>query len=374
MNGDGLLAAAELRSAAMAEWLADLVACESPSNDAVALARCADLLAGYGAEAFGYPPERVVVDGRTHLLWRPGATATVLLLGHYDTVWPLGTLADWPYTVDGDRATGPGTFDMKAGIVQMLAAVALARVPDRVALLLTADEEIASGTSRALIEEQAGTVGAVLVGEPSADGGRLKTARKGGATYRLRVTGRAAHAGLEPERGVNATVELAHQVTGLAALADPAWGTTVTPTVLSGGTTTNTVPESAQVAVDVRAWTATEQDRVDAALRGLAPVLPGARLEVSGGVHRRPLEETASGALHALAERAADDVGLELPPPARSGGASDGNLTAALGIPTLDGLGAVGEYPHGRGEYVLLSALAPRAALLARLLQLLAAR
>ena len=362
-----LAAAAGRLAAGMIDQLAALVARESPSSDGAALAACADLTGRLGYDAFGYPPRRVEVGGRVHLLWRRPA-ARVLLLGHYDTVWPVGTLAGWPFAVDGDRATGPGAFDMKAGIVQMFAAVRLLGAPESVAMLLTADEEVGSATSRDLIEAEARTVAAVLVGEPSAGGGRPKLARKGAASYVLRAAGRAAHAGLEPEAGVNATLELAHQVTALPLLGDPGAGTTVTPTVLDGGTTANTVPESAGVAVDVRAWTAAEQDRVDAALRALEPVLPGASLTVAGGIHRRPLEESSGRELLAVARAAAAELGMVLPPPARVGGASDGNLTAAVGIPTLDGFGAVGAHPHARGEYVNVPDLPRRAALLARTL------
>lgn len=202
----------------MIDWLRELVSCESPSNSEAALARCADLLTGWGDEAVGRPAHRIVRNAGPHLLWRapdPG----VLLLGHFDTVWPLGTLTDWPMTVVDGVARGPGVFDMKAGIVQMLTAVELVTDVSRVSVLLTCDEEIGSLTSRDLIEDEARRAGAVLVCEPSADGGAVKIARKGCASYQVAVAGRASHAGLEPELGVNAGIELAHQVLALEPLA-----------------------------------------------------------------------------------------------------------------------------------------------------------
>jgi glutamate carboxypeptidase len=235
-------------------------------------------------------------------------------------------------------------------------------------VLLTGDEETGSRTSRGLIEEEARWAGAALVCEPSADGGAVKVARKGTAGYRVTVTGRAAHAGLEPELGVNAGVELAHQVLALAAVAAPADGTTVTPTVLAAGTTPNTVPEMAILHVDVRGWSRSELNRADRAIRGLTPRLPGAVLAVSGGINRYPLEGAAAQALLATAQAAAWDIGLPPPEGVRSGGGSDGNFTSAIGVPTLDGLGAVGAHPHARSECVDVTAMPDRAALLAALI------
>ena len=211
----------------------------------------------------------------------------MLLLGHFDTVWPVGTTALRPFSVDGDVATGPGVFDMKAGIVQGLFAMS-ALTGSGVELLLTSDEELGSPTSRGLVEEAARGVDAVLVLEPSADGA-LKLARKGTGGYRIDVHGHAAHAGLEPERGVNALVELAAHVLAAAALADAGAGTSVTPAVATAGTTANTVPARAAFTVDVRAWTEAELARVDRGIRALAPVASGASLSVSGGIDRPPL-------------------------------------------------------------------------------------
>jgi glutamate carboxypeptidase len=345
----------------MVDRLAQLVACESPSGVPHALERCADLLTAWGDDAFGRRAERVECDGMPHLVWR-APKPTVLVLGHFDTVWPLGTVADWPMTVRDGVASGPGVFDMKAGIVQALAAVELVADSSKVSLLLTSDEEIGSIASRSLIEEEARQVKAVLVCEPSADGGAVKVARKGVAGYRVIVKGRAAHAGLEPELGVNAGIELAHQVLALKELSAPANGTTVTPTVLAAGTTANTVPEEASVYVDVRGWTRSELDRVDAGIRRLAPRLPGAALAIDGHVNRYPLESTVALPMLDVAQAAARDIGLPPPDGVRSGGASDGNLTAALGVPTLDGLGAVGAHPHARSEWVDVTAMPDRAA------------
>lgn len=351
------------------EQLERLVATESPSEDIDLIRRCATAVADLVHDVLGERPQTLDVDGRPHLLLRSGAPQPVLLLAHLDTVWPARTIERWPFSVDGDWASGPGVFDMKAGLVQGLHAMGISSVAG-VDLLVTSDEEVGSPTSRALIEEQAARARAVLVLEPSVDGAP-KTARKGVSMYRLQVHGCASHAGLEPEAGVNALVELAGQIGTITALQDDAAGTTVTPTVAKAGTTTNTVPASAEVAVDVRAWTAGEQDRVHAALRALTPLLPGARLELHGGVNRPPLEAAASAALAELAVRCAGELGLDLPLGRAVGGGSDGNFTAGLGVPTLDGMGAVGSGAHVRGERASVSALAERALLVARLLQYL---
>jgi glutamate carboxypeptidase len=344
-----------------------LVMTESPSEDLALTARCADLVGDLVQELLGERPQRLEVEGRPHLLLRSGAERPILLLAHLDTVWPAGTVADWPFSVDGDWATGPGVFDMKAGLVQGLHAVRASGV-DGVDLLVTSDEEIGSPTSRALIEREARRARAVLVLEPGVEGAP-KIARKGVSMYRLLVHGRASHAGLEPEAGVNALVELAAQVGAVHALGSPEAGTSVTPTVARAGTTTNTVPAGAEFTIDVRAWTAGEQHRVDAALRSLAPTIPGASLELLGGVNRPPLEAAASTALMALAARCAGALGIVLPPGQAVGGGSDGNFTAGIGVPTLDGLGAVGHGAHARGERASVSALPERAVLVAALLR-----
>lgn len=352
----------------LVDELAALVRCESPSADLAATAACADVAAQIGRARLGQPPEKLGVGGRTHLRWRFGRSCRVLLLGHLDTVWPLGTLARWPFDVRGDRATGPGVFDMKAGVVQLFAVASQLDDLDGVWVLLTSDEEIGSATSRPLTQQAIRGAAAALVFEPSA-GGAVKTARKGVSQYTLRVAGRAAHAGLEPERGINAAVEAAHQVLAITALADPAAGTTVTPTVVSAGTVANAVPAAASVAVDVRAATVAEQQRVATALRGLRPVLGGAELSVQAGMTVPPLEAAASRELFALAREAAAEQGLPPLEGVAVGGGSDGNLTAAAGVPTLDGLGAVGGNAHAEGEWASLSAMPERSALAADLIR-----
>ncbi len=358
----------------MEQILADvaaLVAVESPSADLAAARRVVEAAEALVAERLGGAPVVVVAEGRPHLSW--GARdADVLVLGHLDTVWPLGTLDRWPFAVSEGRATGPGVFDMKGGVAIALAAVAACADRARVALLLTTDEEIGSPTSRGLIEASALGRRAVLVGEPP-QGLAVKTERKGVGMYTLRVTGRAAHAGLEPENGVNATVELAYQALAIAGLADPPNGTTVTPTVASSGTVGNVVPAAASLYVDVRGTTATALDRVDAALRGLTPVLPGAVLAVEGGVNRPPLEKAMAAGLYEHAVAAAAAAGLGELAQVSVGGASDGNFTASVGVPTLDGLGAVGGGAHAEGEWIDVAELPRRAALLAALLDRLLA-
>lgn len=347
--------------------LRELVECESPSFDLAAVARSADVAARVGASRLGTLPERIVLDGRTHLRWRLGGPTRVLLLGHHDTVWPLGSLATRPYTVEAGVLRGPGCFDMKAGLV--MAFHAAAALPDRagVTILVTGDEELGSPSSRALIEDEAAGATAALVLEASADGGALKTERKGVSLYEVLVHGRAAHAGLEPERGVNATLELAHQALAVSGFADPLAATTVTPTASRAGTTSNTVPAEGSFLVDVRVRTAAEQDRVDAAMRGLRPVLPGASLDLVGGPNRPPLEESASRALFARARDLARGLGLPDLLSASVGGASDGNFTACVGTPTLDGLGAVGGGAHADDEHVLVDELPGRTVLLTAL-------
>jgi glutamate carboxypeptidase len=366
-RGVRLRHAAKARLGEMIERLETLVAYESPTSDYEALGRCADILIPWGDAAVGRKAERITIEGHPHLLWASCSPA-VLLLGHFDTVWPMGTTDAWPFAIRGDTATGPGVFDMKTGIVQMLAAAELARDPARISILLTSDEETGSRTSRELIEREAERAGVVLVCEPSAEGGAAKIARKGVARYRVHIQGRASHSGLNPELGVNAAVELAFQVLSLASLTDPTSGTTVTPTILEAGTTINTVPESASIALDVRAWTRDELDSVCRSISDLGPHLDGATLSVRGGVTRYPLEEAATASLMGVAQSCARDVGLSLPDGVRSGGGSDGNLTGALGIPTLDGLGAVGGHAHSREEWVDLSVVPDRVALLATMI------
>ena len=358
----------ELRSRTpqLLEHLEALVAVESPSLDLAATAAAAQAADDLVLELLGSRCERFEDAGRVHLCWSGGGPTTVVLVTHVDTVWPLGTYARWPFSVDGDVATGPGAFDMKAGLVQGLHALSLLPDLTGVRVLITTDEEVGSPSSRALIEKAAHGARAALVLEPSA-AGALKSARKGVSMYELVVSGRAAHAGLEPEKGVNAGLELAHQLLALEVLADPAAGTTVTPTLLSAGTTTNTVPARATVAIDVRVPDVAEQSRVDVALRAARPTLPGASLELLGGPNRPPLPLSSSAELLDRARRLADGLGLPALRDVAVGGGSDGNFTAGIGIPTLDGLGAVGDGAHAEGEHVVISAMPERAALVAAL-------
>jgi glutamate carboxypeptidase len=368
MAGDAL---PERFRAALPAMLADieaLVTCESPSTDHAAVAASAEVVARIGTRLLGVAPERIVLDGCTHLRWRLGdGPSRVLLLGHHDTVWPLGTLATHPFDVTDGVLRGPGCVDMLAGLVLGLHAVATLADRSGVTILVTGDEELGSPSSRALVEAEAAGRAGALVLEAAAGGGALKTERKGVSRYRVEGIGLAAHAGLEPERGVNATVELAYQVLAVNALGDPDRGTTVTPTLIAAGTSANTVPDVGGFAVDVRARTVAEQDRVDVAMRALAPVLPGARLVVTGGPNRPPMESNASAELFALAEVLAARLGLPPPRGAAVGGGSDGNLTAGIGTPTLDGLGAVGGGAHADDEHVLVTELPGRAALVAAL-------
>jgi glutamate carboxypeptidase len=289
----------------------------------------------------------------------------VLLLGHLDTVWPNGTLARWPRPLrTADRVSAPGVFDMKAGVVQGWYAMRAIGSPAGCGMLLTTDEEIGSPVFRPVIERVAAGAGAVLVLEASADGA-LKVGRKGVSLYQVRVTGRAAHAGLEPDKGVNALLELADQVRDIAALGSGEL--TVTPTLAHAGTTTNTVPAEALVHVDVRAATVAQQQAVHSRMRELSAYRPGATVEVSGGPNRPPMEPDQGADLVRKAQVAASELGLGSIPTVSVGGGSDGNFTAAIGIPTLDGLGAVGAHAHADGEFAEVAEMARRAALVASL-------
>jgi glutamate carboxypeptidase len=350
----------------MVDALERLVQVESPSNDSTATRACAVATDEIGSELLGQKAQYIERDDRTHLNWMFGSPTKVLLMGHLDTVWPLGTISRWPFEVKDDIATGPGCFDMKAGVVQLLYALSVLDDLDGVGILLTTDEELGSPSARGLIEETVRGARAALVLEPSAQGA-LKTERKGASSYRLDVTGRAAHPGLDPEKGVNAAIELAHQVLAIAEVARPDVGTTVSPNVLTAGSATNTIPGKASVHVDVRASSPEEQERVDEALRTLTPVLSGTSLEIERIASCPPMTRSASADLYALAERVADKMGLQPLEEKAVGGASDGNSVAGMGVPTLDGLGAVGDGAHAEGEYVQIDAMPERAALVAGL-------
>lgn len=351
----------------MEDFLDDLrrlVECESPSHDTAAIAASAAILAEVIEARLGSAPELVDSEAGPHVWWRGGGAPRVLLVGHHDTVFPLGALGARPFAVDGDRVTGPGVFDMKGGIVQAIHALAAIEDRSGVEVLITSDEEVGSAASRALIEERALACGAVLVLEPSADGGALKTGRKGTGTFVLTIEGRAAHAGLEPHKGVNALVEAAHLVLAVNELGDPAVGTTVTPTIATAGTADNVVPARAVVKVDARVESAAEKDRVEALVAALRPTVRGTTITVSGGLGRPPMPVSASAELFAIAKRAAAGAGLAPVTGVVVGGGSDGNFTAAIGVPTLDGLGAVGGGAHADDEHLLLSTVPSRIALL----------
>lgn len=350
-------------AAAMLEDLGTLVSAESPSRDIDRLTVHARLVSGMMVRLLGSAPELVDSPVGPHIHWKGGGDPRVLILGHHDTVHPAGTLAVRPFTVDGDRATGPGIFDMKAGIVQAIHAVAALEDKSHVEILLSADEEIGSKASRALIEERALACGAVLVIEPSADGGVLKTGRKGTGTFEVRVHGRASHAGLEPEKGINSLVELANLIPQITAIADPARGTTVTPTMATSGTADNVVPELTTCFVDVRVAVPEEKPRVESAMAALVTSVPGATVELLGGIGRPPMHESAAELLFGIAREVAEVSGVVV------GGGSDGNFTAAVGVQTLDGLGAVGGGAHSADEHVIVSTMPGRAALLAGLCQ-----
>ena len=349
--------------------LAALVNTESPSRDLTALDTSASVLSNIIEKRLGSAPAIRQSDAGPHVHWIGGGDPAVLLVGHHDTVFPAGTLERRPFQVDSGRVFGPGVFDMKAGIVQAIHAVASLHDLSQVEIFVSADEEVGSGTSKDFIIERARACGAALVLEPSADGGALKSARKGTGTYELIVHGRASHAGLEPEKGVNALVEAASQVLRIATFGDPRKGTTVTPTVAVVGTADNVVPARARILIDVRAEDPNESARVDEAMKGLQPHIPGAELELLGGFNRPPMPASASTQLLHIAESVALDLRLGEISAVAVGGGSDGNFTAAAGVPTLDGLGAVGGGAHADHEWVDATAMVDRARLLAGLIE-----
>ncbi len=299
----------------------------------------------------------------------------LLVIGHLDTVWPLGTLARLPFRITPEgHAHGPGIFDMKSGIAILLEAIRTIRQQELatkrpLTVLLTCDEEIGSKTSRPLVEEEAQNAAAALVLEPPVTGGIVKTGRKGIGTFTIRALGRAAHAGLDPAKGVNAIVELAHQTVRLAALNNYEQGVTVSVGIVNGGTGINVVPAEAEAKVDVRFWTPEDGEQVVNAIRGLTPTLAEAQLEITGGVNRPPMPRSERNiALFEHARELAAEIGFALEDTVVGGG-SDGNFTAALGVPTLDGLGVDGAGAHAEHEHILISDIPRRAALLTRLLQ-----
>lgn len=354
---------------AMIADLEQFVNIESPSLELDCLERSAHFLADLMTRVLGSAPTLVMSDRGPHVHWKGGNDTKVLVVGHHDTVFPRGTVARRPFSREGNVGRGPGIFDMKAGIVQAIYGIAAVKEWYHTEILITADEEVGSHASRALLVERANATGAVLVLEPSADGGALKIARKGTGTFIVDITGRASHAGLEPEKGINALVELATQVPLIAALARPEIGTTVTPTVAKAGTADNVVPDAASIAVDVRCVVPEEAERLERAMGELVAKLPGATVRVSGGLNRPPLHESMTKELFGVAQKVAVEYGIKDLQGVAVGGGSDGNITAAAGVRTLDGLGAVGAGAHADSEHVRLDAMPERAALVAGLVQ-----
>jgi len=366
------------REAAMSRLLGRFVRAESPSFEKAAVDRFGKLVAAewsrHGAKVTILRQRRRGDHIRAE--WNPSRThakGQILVLGHLDTVYGLGTLTRMPYRLARGRAYGPGTFDMKGGLVIALFAVqALIETghspQKRVVFLWTSDEEIGSGTSRALIESEARRSEAVLVLEPAlGPDGRVKTGRKGVGEIELIARGRAAHAGLNPEDGVNAIEEIALQIARISRWNEPRRGVTVNAGVVEGGTRTNVIPQKARVLIDLRSGRANDMRALERKFRTLQPILRGAKLEISGGFNRPPMERKTSAALYTRARALAKEIGLNLGE-ACVGGGSDGNFTSALGVQTLDGLGAVGEGAHSPNEYVVIRSLPERAALLAGLL------
>lgn len=369
-----LLSAADSHRDWAVALVEDLVRLESPSGDVQALDRCGTAIAHHMTELGGRVTMLPTEAAGDHLRGEFGSgSSQILVLGHFDTVWPVGQLERMPIRHEDGRLYGPGAFDMKAGIAIALLAVRALRETarrsrHRVVMLWTTDEEVGSTTSRALIESEARSSRAVLVLEPSLPGGAVKTARKGVGDFHLRATGIAAHAGIDPAKGASAIHELAWQVTRLTELTDLDRGVTVNVGAIRGGGRPNVVADVAEADIDVRIPTKADADRVTAALGALTPRDPRVRLELTGGINRPPLERTPFVAgLFERAQVLASEMGRTLEEGA-TGGGSDGNFTAALGIPTLDGLGAEGDGAHALHEHVLVESLPFRAALVAGLL------
>jgi glutamate carboxypeptidase len=375
MNLENLRSQIEAFLPEMLEVLEELVKRESPSTEKGAADAYIERLALHFGE----------LGGKTDLVYNQSSGAQLkvtfdssqggggkpgLLLCHYDTVWPLGTIDSMPFRIQGDRAFGPGIYDMKASHVMaefaMRAITELGmELPRPVEVLFTSDEEIGSKNSRALIEARALEAEYVLVLEPPTEEGALKTARKGVGGFTLSVTGKASHAGSQPELGISAIEELAHQVLAIGKLADPEKGTTINTGVISGGTRSNVIAAKAEAQIDVRVWTPDEAERIEGSMKALKTKTPGAELSVTGGFERPPLVRIeAIAELFQRVKRIGSQIGLDLEE-GSTGGGSDGNFTAALGVPTLDGMGMMGDGAHADHEHILLSHMPPRTALLA---------
>ncbi len=375
---DPVLRRAEARLPQLSQWIGGLVRIESPTDNKAAVDRAVEYVADYVAP-FAEVKLRRQRDYGNHLRVEfnlPGRrkTSQVLGLGHLDTVWPIGTIERMPFKRAEERLWGPGVFDMKSGVAFFIFAAETLReldiaVPHRFVMQLNSDEEIGSPTSRPFTEAEAKKSKAVLVAEPSAGlDGRAKTARKGGGTYTLRVEGRAAHSGLDFSSGVSAVLELSRQLLKIAEWTDLEKGVTVNPGVIQGGTRSNVVPETAWAEVDVRAPSPADARQIERKFRSLKPIDRRTRLTLEGGIGRPPLVRSRSVLkLYRQARKLAAEMGVELGE-AQVGGGSDGNFTAAMGIPTLDGMGGVGEGAHAVNESILVNRMADRTALLAKLI------
>lgn len=372
-----LLTDCRARTDDMVALLTTLIGYETPTRDKAAVDRLGDYLAGRLAD-LGAAVERYPLESAGDMIlakWNSDAPGKpITFIAHMDTVWPLGTLAARPVRIEDGKLYGPGSVDMKGGIAILLSIFevlqARGEFPDRpVWVLLTSDEELGSKHSEGLIKKVALASGLCLIMEPPTAEGELKTWRKGIANFKVKTVGRASHAGGAPEAGINAVVELAHQTVALHKMNDLRNGTSVSVTVVHGGITDNVIPDAAEASVDVRFLTQEAADRVVEDIRGLRPVLPGAEVIVEGGVSRPPMERDAQmQRTFAQIKRIGESIGLAVYE-GGSGGGSDGNFTAALGVPTLDGLGSGGTGLHALDEHVVISSLAEKTALLAALLQ-----
>ena len=341
-----------------------LVKLESPTEDLVACRDVVDLANEIATRVLGTPAQINEVNGRP-VFWWGADNPEVVVLAHLDTVWAKGSFTPL-WKVEGNKATGPGIFDMKAGFIQAL--FAMRGLTGSVALVATTDEETGSATSKEFIKQISEKAKAVLVLEATLNG-KVKTGRKGTAMYQVKVHGKASHAGLEPEKGVNATVEIAHAITAVAALENKEHGTTVVPTMVRAGNTTNTVPDLAVLDIDIRSYSMDDLKRVDSSIRNLKPVNLETRYEITGGFNRPPLETSSTMALYERAEKVAKELGMPPLGHASVGGASDGNFAAAAGAQVLDGLGAVGDGAHAAHEWVDISTLEVRSNLLHALIK-----
>ena len=338
---------------AILDDLKTLVECESPTEDLVACEKVVNLATEIAQKVLNSNAKVLKENGRP-VFWLGSENPKIVLLAHLDTVWPVGSFTPI-WRTEGDVVYGPGTFDMKAGFLQGLYALKDINL-ENVALIATTDEEVGSQTSRALIETVSSKASAVLVLESSING-KVKTRRKGTAMYRILVNGKAAHAGLEPEKGINATVEIANQISKITTLENKELGTTVVPTTLISGTTTNTVPANAILDIDVRSFSKSELERIDKEIKSLKPTLQGATIAITGGINRPPLEESSTMELYAKLEESAKKLGRTEVGHVAVGGASDGNFAAAAGAKVLDGLGAIGDGAHALNEQVSISGM-----------------